>query len=363
MLCRQKILIAAVAASAAATLVAGTGSAAPREATTAGWREEAGQLKARSAGAHRTSFGSRSLRMGSRGKDVRYLQRSLTTLGFVTAVSGSFDFYTRKSVRRLERSKGWPVDGRVSKKDARRIAKLLTRKPKTVFFAYGLNPPAVTLTADRAGDASVDVTTTGGGVARIPVSFGGPGQQTVAWNGITAAGGYAPDGAYQMGLGDPGTAKASMVSGGQTLPFQFRQHAFPVPGSHSFGGAGSRFGAPRGDHLHQGQDVAAACGTGLVAAEGGILRVESYQASGAGYYVVIHGTVTGSDYVYMHLQSPSWALVGQVVYAGQQIARVGNTGSSSGCHLHFEHWTYPGWYLGGYPYDPLAELTYWDKYS
>jgi murein DD-endopeptidase MepM/ murein hydrolase activator NlpD len=301
--------------------------------------------------------------MGSRGKDVRYLQRSLTTLGFVTTVTGSFDIYTRKNVRRLERSKGWPVDGRVSKKDARRIRKLLTRKPGTVFFAYGLNLPAVTLTAAKAGDARVDVTTTGGGVARIPVSFGGSGQQTVVWNGITAAGAYAPDGAYQMGLGDSGTAKASIISGGQTLPFQFRQHAFPVPGTHSFGGAGSRFGAPRGGHLHQGQDIAAACGSGLVAAEGGILTVESYQASGAGYYIVIDGAVTGTDYVYMHLQAPSWALVGQIVYAGQQIARVGNTGHSSGCHLHFEHWTYPGWYLGGYPYDPLPELIYWDKYS
>jgi murein DD-endopeptidase MepM/ murein hydrolase activator NlpD len=360
-------VISALAGLAIAALAASPASAARLDAST-GWERAAAvartaQPKARTSGARRLAFGSRSLRMGSRGKDVRYLQRTLTTLGFATTVTGSFDIYTRKSVRRLERSKGWPVDGRVSTRDAHRIAKLLARKPKTVFFAFGLNLPAVTLSAPRAGSARVDVTTTGGGVASIPVSFDGAGQKTVLWNGITAADLYAPDGVYQMGLGDPGTAHASIESGGQTLPFKFRQNALPVPGPHSFGGADSRFGAPRGDHLHQGQDVAASCGSGLVVSEGGILRVDSYQASGAGYYVVIDGAVTGTDYVYMHLRAPSWALVGQIVYAGQQIAKVGNTGSSSGCHLHFEHWTYPGWYVGGYPYDPLPELLYWDKYS
>jgi murein DD-endopeptidase MepM/ murein hydrolase activator NlpD len=97
--------------------------------------------------------------------------------------------------------------------------------------------------------------------------------------------------------------------------------------------------------------------------ESGQVRVNAYQASGAGYYVVLHGALTGTDSVYMHLAAPSWAPVGTNVYAGQQIGKVGATGDATGCHLHFERWTAPGWYVGGAAYDPLPELQYWDSYS
>ena len=76
--------------------------------------------------------------------------------------------------------------------------------------------------------------------------------------------------------------------------------------------------------------MAAACGERLYVAEGGTLRVNSYQASGAGYYIVIHGAISGTDYVYMHMQAPSWAPANTTVYTGQQIGRVGSTGTSDG---------------------------------
>jgi murein DD-endopeptidase MepM/ murein hydrolase activator NlpD len=112
-----------------------------------------------------------------------------------------------------------------------------------------------------------------------------------------------------------------------------------------------------------GQDVAASCGERLYVVETGVVSVNAYQATGAGYYVVIHGTITGTDSVYMHLKTASWAPAGTAVYAGQQIGKVGNTGASQGCHLHFERWSPPGWYVGGAAYDPLPELLYWDSYS
>jgi murein DD-endopeptidase MepM/ murein hydrolase activator NlpD len=173
---------------------------------------------------------------------------------------------------------------------------------------------------------------------------------------------WASDSTYRFALAPGGTAGAQL-SAGQTQPFVWRGRAFPVPGPHSFGGAGARFGAPRPGHIHQGQDVAAACGQKMVAAEVGTVKTNAYQAGGAGYYLVIHGATSGTDYVYMHMKKASWAPVGWVVRTGEGIGKVGNTGSSSGCHLHFERWTAPGWYVGGSAYDPLPELLSWDTYS
>ncbi len=139
-------------------------------------------------------------------------------------------------------------------------------------------------------------------------------------------------------------------------------YRFPVGDPHDFGGEEARFGAPRSGHRHQGQDIFAPCGTRLFAAQAGTVKVRAYQASGAGYYLVIDGS-DGTDTVYMHMKKRSWAPVGTPLYAGQQVGRVGQSGNASGCHLHFEHWTAPGWYGGGQPYDPLPELLAWDSYS
>ncbi len=139
-------------------------------------------------------------------------------------------------------------------------------------------------------------------------------------------------------------------------------YVFPVAGPHSFGGPSNRFGAPRSGHTHQGQDILAPCGTPIVAAQSGTIEVNAYQAAGAGYYVVIHGS-DGTDTVYMHLKKRSWVPLQGVPYPGEQIGRVGETGDATGCHLHFEHWTAPGWYAGGHPVDPLPELLAWDQYS
>jgi murein DD-endopeptidase MepM/ murein hydrolase activator NlpD len=136
-------------------------------------------------------------------------------------------------------------------------------------------------------------------------------------------------------------------------------HVFPVRGPHDYGGPQSRFGAHRHGHSHQGHDVFAACGTPLVAARGGVVRWRAWH-SRAGNYVVVAGDGTALDYVYMHLQSPSGLARGVRVATGQPIGAVGDTGAASGCHLHFELWSAPGWYEGGRPFDPLAHLRAWD---
>jgi murein DD-endopeptidase MepM/ murein hydrolase activator NlpD len=134
---------------------------------------------------------------------------------------------------------------------------------------------------------------------------------------------------------------------------------FPVAGTYSFGGADGRFGAGRPDHIHEGQDIIAAAGVAVVAPYGGTVSSTSYQADGAGEYVVLDA-VDGRDYFFAHCTRGSTAVAqGAVVAAGAQLCQVGATGTASGPHLHFEIWNV-GWRVeGGYPIDPLPELLSW----
>jgi murein DD-endopeptidase MepM/ murein hydrolase activator NlpD len=143
-------------------------------------------------------------------------------------------------------------------------------------------------------------------------------------------------------------------------PAPTSDHTFPVAGPYSFGGEGSRFGAGRPGHIHQGQDVTAPSGTPIVAPWPSTVEAVKFQASGAGYYVVLDGDLEDRDYVFMHLlQGSTVVKVGDHVARGQQIAQVGSSGSSSGAHLHFEIWVGGGWYTGGQPIDPLPFLQAW----
>jgi murein DD-endopeptidase MepM/ murein hydrolase activator NlpD len=161
---------------------------------------------------------------------------------------------------------------------------------------------------------------------------------TATWNGRTDEGRVAPNGPYRFRVGAIGNGGAETT---RDARFRFFNHIFPVRSKQR--GWGDGFGAGRG---HQGQDIFAPCGTRLVAARGGKVLWNRYQ-SAAGWYVVISGRGVGRDYVYMHLQQRSPLREGQRVRTGQQIGRVGETGNASGCHLHFELWSGPGWYRGG----------------
>ena len=137
--------------------------------------------------------------------------------------------------------------------------------------------------------------------------------------------------------------------------------AFPIAGPHDYGGPDSRFGAGRAGHTHQGQDVAAAEGTPLVAPRPGTITTVDYQAGGAGYYVVEADADGTHWYVFMHLEEGSTAVTeGQQVGVGQRLGSVGATGDATGPHLHFEEWIGP-WQAGGHAVDPLPLLQSWDQ--
>jgi murein DD-endopeptidase MepM/ murein hydrolase activator NlpD len=175
---------------------------------------------------------------------------------------------------------------------------------------------------------------------------------TATWSGTTAGGKPARNGRYRFKVGPRNGALTSDDS----AKFSYYSHKFPVRGRHTYGDG---IGAGRG---HQGQDVFAKCGTRMEAARGGRVQVRQFH-SAAGYYIVIDGKATGRDYVYMHLQKKGRISQGARVRTGQRIGYVGETGNASGCHLHFELWSAPGWYEGGHFTNPTDDLRAWDGWS
>ena len=85
---------------------------------------------------------------------------------------------------------------------------------------------------------------------------------------------------------------------------------------------------------HYGTDFTAPIGTKVYAPANGTVLKTSYQRGGAGYYIIIKHT-GGYSTVYMHL-SKALVRTGQQVSQGQVIALSGNTGGSTGPHLHYE---------------------------
>ncbi len=177
--------------------------------------------------------------------------------------------------------------------------------------------------------------------------------------------GIAEEGSYlvRLAVRDRRGRRAARASGVATrIGVAYAQHRFPVAGTFSWGGDDSRFGAPRSGHTHQGQDLSAAEGTPVVAPHAGVVSWVSYQAQGAGHYLVLDSDGEDRDYVFMHLKAGSINVrQGQRVPTGKLLARVGNTGRSFGAHLHFEVWTNGHWQTGGRPVDPLPLLRSWFK--
>ncbi|OHA84588.1 MAG: hypothetical protein A2408_02975 [Candidatus Yonathbacteria bacterium RIFOXYC1_FULL_52_10] len=95
----------------------------------------------------------------------------------------------------------------------------------------------------------------------------------------------------------------------------------------------------QGIHGYNGVDIGAPTGTPVYASAGGEVVISKYSAGnpwfgGYGNYVVIRHS-NGTQTLYAHLSS-NFVSVGERVAQGQTIGAVGNTGRSTGSHLHFE---------------------------
>jgi murein DD-endopeptidase MepM/ murein hydrolase activator NlpD len=233
--------------------------------------------------------------------------------------------------------------------------------PRNTFFFAGRRKPKFDFAVSRSMNAVVELVNID--TAQVIRSFtlpAGPSRDNLLrWSGLVA-GRSAPTGRYRFRLA--GAARSAAVgTSASGAAFRFRDHIFPIRGKHDYGTAVNRFGDNRGDHIHQGQDVMAACGTKLAAARGGKVTYAGYQGA-AGNYVVIDGRFTDVSYVYMHLRKTPLVKTGQKVFTGQKLGEVGETGNAQGCHLHFELHN-GAWYGGGRAFDPLPSLKRWDKTS
>lgn len=95
----------------------------------------------------------------------------------------------------------------------------------------------------------------------------------------------------------------------------------------------SKFG-PRRRRMHKGLDLKVYIGDTIVAAFDGKVRIVKFERRGYGNYVVIRHE-NGLETVYGHL-SKQLVKPDQFVKAGEPIGLGGNTGRSTGSHLHFE---------------------------
>lgn len=91
---------------------------------------------------------------------------------------------------------------------------------------------------------------------------------------------------------------------------------------------------PNRRRVHQGLDIKVQTGDTIYAAFDGKVRITSYQRRGYGHYVVIRHN-NGIETLYAHL-SKKLVEANDNVKAGDPIGLGGNTGRSSGSHLHFE---------------------------
>ncbi len=191
------------------------------------------------ASADAARFGSRVLKVGSTGNDVRLLQEKLTFVGFATSADGVFGRGTESVVRAWETDSALRVNGRVNPRDARTLksqvkalraaeAEPEVAAPEELAANPGgasyvqvqkatLNKDGTATPPPNAPPAVKAVIEAGNEIAKKPYKYGGG-------HGIWHDSGYDCSGSVSYALHFGGLLKASMPSGG------FETYGDPGPG-------------------------------------------------------------------------------------------------------------------------------------
>jgi len=161
-------------------------------------------------------FGSRTLRQGMTGSDVRTLQRYLDKVGDHTAADGHFGRGTARSVRSFERSAGRRPDAVVTRSDARALrararsaqaeAPPETATPAPAGSTATLTPGGLAVAPADAPEVVKQIIAAGNSIARKPYRYGGG-------HGLLADTGYDCSGSVSYALRGAGLLSRALDSG------------------------------------------------------------------------------------------------------------------------------------------------------
>lgn len=213
------------------------------------------------------------------------------------------------------------------------IAEMFDVSSNTILWANDITDPSVI----QPGDTLVILPITGvrhvvkkgDTIASIAKKYDGDADEIIAYNQLASASAInvgdtvvVPSGVAPMPALSSGRSSSVTVTGNGSAGFMN-----PLPGAVK----------TQGIHGYNGVDLAGVpVGTPVIAAARGTVIVAKPSGWNGGYgsYVVVRHT-NGTQTLYAHLSSVSVS-VGQSVSAGTVIGGMGNTGRSTGPHLHFE---------------------------
>lgn len=148
-----------------------------------------------------------------------------------------------------------------------------------------------------------------------------------AFNGVASHGSW-----YRYTPGDSGRTEFFDANGVAAQPFLTR---FPIGRVPINSGFGQRYHPLTGQlHLHTGIDYRAPAGTPIQAAGDGVIEFTGF-SDGYGRHVRIRHK-RGYQTLYAHMSKFAGLVAGDSVNAGDIIGYVGDTGSATGAHLHYE---------------------------
>jgi murein DD-endopeptidase MepM/ murein hydrolase activator NlpD len=176
----------------------------------------------------------------------------------------------------------------------------------------------------------VHTVSSGDTISSIAVKYGVEADEIIAFNSLPKSGDLDVNRELIIPDGKVPVQEASVAAAPRTRSFGYLPN---LTGYFMQPTTGYNWGRIHG---RNGVDMANACGTPIYAAADGIVTVSDGVGwnGGFGQYVKIRHA-NGTETLYAHA-SRVLASVGEAVAKGQQVAVMGTTGRSTGCHLHFE---------------------------